>query len=555
MATIPEALANYHNNLAYSLHEQGRLDEAVASLRQAIRLKPDFASAHNNLGNALHEQGRLDEAVACLRQAIRLQPDFAEAHKNLGAVLRDLGNLDEAVVCYQEALRFKPAFVGAHNNLGNALKDQGRLDEAIACFRRALELKPDFARAHSNLLYTQVFRAGGDAQESYDEHCRWSQQHSEPLARFIQPHANDPLPGRRLRIGYVSPDFCTHAESFFTVPLFSAHDHQNFEIFCYADVVCPDEITARLRSYADVWRSISGLTDEQVAQLVRQDKIDILVDLTMHMARNRLLVFARKPAPVQVCWLAYQGTTGLKTIDYRLTDPHIDPPGLYDRYYSEESVRLADAFCCYDPLSSGPAVSALPALHESYIMFGCLNNFCKVNDAVLKLWAKVLKAVDPSRLMLLAAEGPHRQHTLGLLEQEGVKPERVTFVARLPRPRYLELYHRIDVGLDTFPYTGQTTSLDAFWMGVPVITIVGQTAVARAGLSLLSNLGLPELIAETPEQFVNIAVELTNDLPRLGDLRATLRDRLRSSPLMDAPRFADNMEAAYRAMWRRWCAK
>jgi predicted O-linked N-acetylglucosamine transferase (SPINDLY family) len=345
--------------------------------------------------------------------------------------------------------------------------------------REALELKPDYVMAHSNLVYTRVFCPGYDAQTLYDESRRWNQQHAEPLARLIQHHSNDRSPDRRLRIGYVSPEFRNHAESFFTVPLLSAHDHQNFDIFCYASVVCPDEVTARFRSYADFWRNISGLNHEQVAQLIRYDGIDILVDLTMHMARNHLLVFARKPAPVQVCWLAYPGTTGLSSIDYRLTDPNLDPPGLYDRYYSEESVRLPDAFWCYDPLASEPAVGDLPALDKGYITFGCLNNFCKVNVSVLRLWARVLKAVDRSQLVLLAAEGSHRQHTLDLLEQEGVKPDRVTFVGRRPRPQYLRLYHHIDIGLDTFPYTGQTTSLDAFWLGVPVITIVGQTAVAR----------------------------------------------------------------------------
>ena len=542
-------------NLGNALKDQGKLDEAVACYRRALELKPDFAAAHYNLGNALKEQGKLDEAVACYRRALELKPDFGEAHNNLGVTLKDQGKLDEAVACYRRALQLKPDHAEAHNNLGNALRDQGKLDEAVACYRRAMELKPDFAHAHSNLVYSRLFCPGYDAQALYEECRRWNQQHAERLAKFIQPHLNERSPNRRLRLGYVSPDFRSHAESFFTVPLLSAHNHENFEIFCYADVACPDGITARLRCCADVWQNVTGLGEEQVAQRVRQDRIDILVDLTMHMARNHLLVFARKPAPVQVCWLAYQGTTGLSTIDYRLTDPFIDPPGLHDHCYSEESVRLPDAFWCYDPLASEPAVSALPALDKGHITFGSLNAFCKVNVLVLRLWARVLKAVDRSQLMLLAAEGSHRQQTLDLLKQEGVEPDRVTFVAQRSRPQYLELYRRIDIGLDTFPYPGQTTSLDAFWLGVPVVTIVGQTAVARAGLSLLRNLGLPELAAQTPEQYVRIAVELAGDLPRLRDLRATLRDRLQSSPLMNAPRFARNVEAAYRNMWQRWCAQ
>lgn len=543
------------SNLGVAYRDQGRLAESVACLRRAVELRPDFADAHNNLGVSLKDQWKLDEAIACFRRAIALRPKDAVAYNNLGIVLKEQGKLDEAVDSYNRALELRPDFGNAHNNLGNALKEQGRLDEAIASLRRATEFPSEVVNAYSNLLYTLVFCPGYDAGAILEEHRRWNRQLAEPLARLIQPHSNDRSPDRRLRIGYVSPDFRNHAESFFTAPLLAAHDHQDFEIYCYSDVVQPDQITTRLRSYADVWRDITGLDNDRVAELVRQDRIDILVDLTMHMARNRLLVFARKPAPVQACWLAYQGTTGLSTMDYRITDPHIDPPGLADHCYAEESIRLPDAFWCYDPLDGGPGVGSLPAHESGHITFGCLNNFCKVNASVLKLWAQVLGAVERSRLLILAGEGSHRRHTVDVLESEGVPRDRVSFVGRLPRPKYLELYHGINIGLDTFPYAGQTTSLDAFWMGVPIVTIVGETAASRAGRSLLVNLGLPELIAETPEQFVSIAVGLARDLPRLSDLRATLRDRLRSSPLMDAPRFARNMEATYREMWRRWCAQ
>jgi predicted O-linked N-acetylglucosamine transferase (SPINDLY family) len=270
------------------------------------------------------------------------------------------------------------------------------------------------------------------------------------------------------------------------------------------------------------------------------------------MAHNHLLVFAHKPAPVQVCWLAYPGTTGLSTMDYRITDRHLDPPGLYDDCYSEESLRLPDTFWCYDPLASDPETNALPAAERRYLSFGCLNNFCKVNPPVLKLWARVLKAVDRSRLTLLAGEGTHRLRVLELLAKEGIDGDRVTFVTRKHRQHYLSYYHNIDIGLDTFPYNGHTTSLDSFWMGAPVVTLIGPTVVGRAGLCQLKNLDIPELIAASPQQFVDIAVELAGDLPRLSALRATLRDRLRASPLMNTTRFAENIEAVYREMWRRW---
>jgi predicted O-linked N-acetylglucosamine transferase (SPINDLY family) len=310
-----------------------------------------------------------------------------------------------------------------------------------------------------------------------------------------------------------------------------------------------------LRPLADAWRPIVGKSDADVARLIRDDRIDVLVDLTMHMSRNRQLLFAQRPAPVQICWLAYPGTTGNEAIDYRLTDAYLDPPGQADQYYSETTLRLDDTFWCFHPLTSEPAVSPLPAQSRGYVTFGCLNNFCKLNPGVLRLWARVLHTTERSRLLLLAPEGSCRQWPLEVLAAEGITGDRITLVAPRPRADYLALYHEIDLALDTFPYGGHTTSLDAYWMAVPVITLVGQTVVGRAGLSQLENLGLPELIACTPEEFIEIAASFASDLSRLADLRSTLRKRLESSPLMDAPRFARSLERAYRAAWSRWCAR
>jgi predicted O-linked N-acetylglucosamine transferase (SPINDLY family) len=305
---------------------------------------------------------------------------------------------------------------------------------------------------------------------------------------------------------------------------------------------------------ADAWQETVGMSDEQVTELIRLDQLDILVDLNMHMARGRLLVFARKPAPVQVCWLAYPGTTGLSAMDYRLSDPQLDPPGLVDQCYSEQTIRLLETFWCYDPLTIEPAVNPLPALSQGHVTFGSLNNFCKVNDAVLVLWADVLWSVDHSRLLVLAENGSHRRRTLGFFEQCGIAPQRVSFVDPRPRDLYLRLYHEIDIGLDTFPANGHTTSMDASWMGIPVVTLKGQTAIGRGGVSLLHSLALEELVAETPAQYVKIAAGLASDLSRLRNMRQTLRQRMKDSPLMDASRFARHMEAAYRSMWRQWCS-
>ncbi len=446
-----------------------------------------------------------------------------------------------------------PDYDRAHINLGNALKDQGQLDDAMAAYRQAMNLKPDDGRYHSNLIVAMLYHPGYDQRAIGEECRRWYERYAEPYARSIAPHTNTPDPGRHLRIGYVSPEFRSHVDGWLMAPLLANHDHRDFEIFCYAGVARPDALTEELRGHTDVWRDTVGLSDQQVADLVRDDRIDILVDLKLHTGGNRLLVFARKPAPVQVCWLGYPGTTGLPTIDYRLTDPYLDPPGLFDAFYAEKSVRLPDTFWCYQPPPGVPPVNPLPARQTGSITFGCLNSFCKVNDGCLSLWAGVLRAVPGSRLLLRAPRGQARDQVFRLLGRQGIVAGRIDFVETQPRTEYLKLYHRIDLGLDPLPYNGHTTSLDAFWMGVPTLTLMGPTVVGRAGWSQLCNLGLQELAAETPEQFVAIAAQLAGDLPRLEELRGTLRQRMSDSPLTDGPRFARNVEQAYRAMWGRWC--
>ncbi|HWY88356.1 MAG TPA: tetratricopeptide repeat protein [Gemmataceae bacterium] len=542
-----------HNNLGVILRDQGQPAEASACFRQCLQINPRQADACINLGIALKDQGQLDEATTYLRRALSINPQNADAHIHLGNALKDQGQLEKAIACYRDALAINPRHADALVNLGNALKDRGQLRKALACYRRGARLKPDGTVADSNVLNMLHFDPGYDGAAIYQEHRRWYKRHAQPLEPLMRPHANDRSPERRLRIGYISPDFRNHCQAFFTVPLFGAHDHESFGICCYADVLVADGITRRLQGCADVWRNIAGLGDEHVAGMVRQDRIDILVDLTMHMGRNRLLVLARKPAPVQACWLAYPGTTGLESIDYRISDPYLDPPGFGNGPYSEKSVRLPDTFWCYDPLTSVPAVNALPADKNGYLTFGCLNNFCKVNDFTLGLWAKAMRAVRSSHLVLLAPEGRPRGRVLHVLKQEGIAPDRIRFVARQPRLAYLEMYHQIDVGLDTLPYNGHTTSLDSTWMGVPVVTMVGQTVVGRAGACQLHNLGLRELAAATPEEFRDNVLMLAGDLQRLRILRATLRERMVNSPLMDAPRFVRHLEAAFRNMWRQWC--
>jgi protein O-GlcNAc transferase len=585
------------NNLGNALKERGKLDEAIAQFRQAIALRPNYLDAYNNLGNALRERGefdaaiaayhraiaespghfeihnnlahalkdkgQFDQAIAAYRRAIAIRPDHSELHKSLGDALRGTGQVDEAIASYRQAISLRHDYAEAHGNLANALKDKGQLDEAIAAYRQAISIDPGHAAIHSCLLLALLAHGAYDGDAIAKEHRQWNQLHAE---RFWKPdssaaasvgrtYANDRNPDRRLRIGYVSADFLTHPCAHFLVPLLEHHDAEQVEVICYSQVRQPDQITRRLQPYAQ-WRSTVGVSDEQVAKQVCQDRVDILVDLKLHTAENRLLVFARKPAPVQIAWLGYPGTTGLNTIDYRLSDPYLDPSGMDESIYSERTIRLPESFWCYDPLGGREvAVSPLPALGTGHVTFGCLNYFGKINDGILDLWATILRQVERSRLLLLACGGSHRQRTLDRLADKGIDSDRIEFTSFQTHARYLELYHRIDIGLDSFPYNGHTTSLDSFWMGVPVITLMGQTAVSRAGWCLLSNLGLRELAGKTSDQYVQISVELARDLARLEELRSTLRSRMENSPLMNAARFARNIESAYRQAWRHWCAE
>ena len=543
--------ARAHSNLGNVLKNKGQLDEAIVAHRQAIALNLRNAEAYSNLGNTLKDKGQFDEAIAAYRQAITLKPQYAEAYNNLGVTLNDKGHPDEALAACRQALALKPDYPGALNNFGNALKDQGQLDAAVAAYRQALALAPNDARIHSNLLYTLHFDPACDAHTLADENRRWNLQHATPLKSHIQPHTNDPTPDRRLKVGYVSPDFREQAESFFTVPLLENHDHAACEIFCYSSVLRPDPITQRLRKHADVWRDVRGESDPALAHIIRRDGIDILVDLTMHMARNRAPLFARKPAPVQVCWLAYPGGTGLDTMDYRLTDAFMDPPDADTSCYVEHSLRLPHCWVVYDPLINIPP---RPPEQTGPITFGSLNNPGKLNDPLVALWARVLQATPHSRLLLLALSGDHRQRIGRIMANLGIAQDRLQFVGRMARPQYLRCYDQIDIALDPLPYNGITTTCDALYMGTPVLTLAGPTAAGRAGTALLSTIGLSDLVAHTPDEFVEKAAHLAADLPRLIDLRRGLRARLTASPLMDAPRFARDIEAAYRHMWRQWCA-
>ena len=548
---LAPTLAEGAFNLGNAYLRLGRPREAAIQYRNAVALRPDYAEAHNNLGNACKESGNFPEAVAAFAAAIRVKPDYTAALNNLGAVYRLVGHVEAAEAVLRRALAVNPRAPVTLNNLGNALKGGGELTEAIACYRQAVALDPANAVAHSNLAYALNFQAT-DASAILDECRRWDDRHGRPLGSSPRPHENDRSPERRLRVGYVSGDFRQHCQSLFTLPLFSHHDHGPFEIFCYSSVERPDEITRLIERRADAWRSVRHLSDGELSEVIRRDRIDILVDLEMHMANGRPQLFARRPAPVQVAWLAYPGTTGMSAIDYVFSDPRLAPPDA-DSEYCERVVRLPDTFWCYDPLTREPAVGALPALTAGHLTFACLNAPCKISDHAIRLWGGVMRAVENSRLLLMAPPGNHRRRLCDGLAAQGIARERIEIQPFLRRPDYLRSYQRVDLALDSFPYHGHTTSLDSYWMGVPVVSRVGRTAVGRAGLSQSFNLGLTGLAAATDEQFVAVAAALATDLPRLAALRQDLRGRMERSPLMDGSRFARHLESAYRSIWREWC--
>jgi protein O-GlcNAc transferase len=556
IANSPEA-AEYYSNLGVMLTSQGRLDEAAAACRGALARQPNLPEAHFNLGNAFQAAGNLEAAASSYRQAIALRSDYAQAHNNLGNVLLALGRPAAAAAAYREALLMYPDYAHARSNLGNALKDLGRLSEALPEHRRAVESAPGSPEIRSNMILSLHYSADADARVILDESRRWDQVHGEPLRAHIRPLGNDPSPERPLRIGFVSPDLRLHSVAFFLLPLLEAHDRENFNVTCYATNARVDGVTERLRACSDSWRVLVGLSDDAAAQRIRDDRIDILVDLSGHTAGNRLPVFAQKPAPVQVTYLGTAGTTGLSSIDYRFTDAYVDPCG-DESYCSEELVRLPDTAWCFMPVSGSPDVASPPALDNGYVTFGSFNNIAKVTPQVLGLWARILQQVDASRLLLKSVvfrDPESSDRFLRFFADYGVERARIELLPDEPDPtRHLQQHAALDIALDTFPFEGMTTTFLALWMGVPVVSFAGGNHMTRVGLSILSNAGLPELAARNYDDYVRAAAGLAADLPALRELRATLRQRLHKSVLMDAERFARNVEAAYRAMWRRWGA-
>ena len=449
----------------------------------------------------------------------------------------------------------------AFNNLGLVLDSQRYLRRRpLECYRRAFTLTGEYAQALSNLIYTLHLDPRTMDADLHRELALWSSRFATPLAKEIAPHTNSRDPARRLRIGYVSPDFRQHPVGRFMVDVLAAHNHAQFEVHCFSDAPVPDDMTLKIRDKAQVWHGIAGMPDVAVADLARNAHIDILVDLAGHTAGSRLRVFARKPAPVQVTYLAYCSTTGIKAIDYRISDPRLDPPlpaaSESPAYYSEETVYLPETYWSYSVPPEAPDPGPPPARKNGYITFGCLNSLSKISDSALETWCAILRAIPTSRLSLHANEGSHRQRLTEFFTAQSIDPSRVEFAPYQPPAGYFASLKRIDVALDPFPFAGGTTTCDALFMGVPVITLRGMRAVGRGGVSILTSLSLLELIANSTEQYIQIAQRrLAADSRALYNYRTSLRGMMQKSALMSPQRLTRHLETAYRKMWTTWCQR
>ncbi|HEY1542668.1 MAG TPA: tetratricopeptide repeat protein, partial [Xanthobacteraceae bacterium] len=543
--------------LAWMCHQRGDDAEAGALLARALEREPDNADAHLNMGVVLAALGLEAGAEVSYRRGLARKPASVDGHNNLGVLLEHMGRYAEAEASYRRASELAPDAVHPLNNLAVMLKASGRLGEAIAVQRRAIALDPELPTARSNLLYKLVYDETVSPQALFDEHAAWGRTLAARFTTAGARFANSPQPERRLRVGYVSADFRHHSVAFFVEPLFAAHDKKKVEILLFTNDARVDTVAQRLKTLADRVVPICGMPDERATALIRELGIDILVDLSGHTSGNRMTLFARKPAPVQVTWLGYPATTGLPTIDYRITDTAADPPGEADAWHTERLVRLNDGFLCYQPPARAGAVAPLPARAAGYVTFGSFNNFAKLSPATVALWARLLREVPDARLLLKASQfkdADTRARCRAAFMAAGVAAERIEVAPPLTDPaEHLARYGRVDIALDPLTYNGTTTTCEALWMGVPAVTLRGDRHAARVGASIMTQVGLDALIAATPDDYIAIAGKLARDLDRLAELRAGMRERLRASPLCNAPRFADAMEGAYRAMWRRWC--
>ena len=543
--------AEVYSNMGNALKGKGDLEAAIDSYKKALKIKPDYAEAYNNIGTVLNDKGDIDAAIDSYNMALKIKPDYAEAYNNVGNTLQGSGQLGLAIDSYKKALKIKSDYAEAYNNLGATLLKLGRYEEAGASFNQAIEFKIDFSSAYNNKNNCLNYFMSCSPLSIFEQHLEFGKQFGGlQTAPLLSPRSNLQTE-RRLRVGYVSGDFRQHSVAHFFEPLLQHHNSDVVEIFCYYNDTPIDEMTEHLMTTSNHWRSIVGITDSDAANLIRNDKIDILVDLSGHSSKNRLLVFAQKPAPIQVTWLGYPNTTGLSEIDYRFTDIIADPIGEADELHSEALVRLPNGFQCYKGNEAFYSNSELPFMRRGHITFGSFNNLAKVTPEVIKIWSNILHKIPTSHLLLKGSQINHlKSHYLELFKQEGITENRIEYHIRLPNiDDHLALYNTIDIGLDPFPFNGATTTCEALWMGVPVITLMGDRHVGRVGASILTNVGLTDFIAQDIDGYIQLAVEMAANTNYLKKIRKDLRKRMKRAPLCDGRSFASDVESAYQKMW------
>ncbi len=535
-------------------HIRGQIDPAIQAMARATECDPGNAEAFSNLGLLLRESRRYADAITVLKRALECDPQWAGAHNNLAVTLLDMNRLAEAEASARAAIAIDRQNPLAWNTLGMALLNQSRMEAALDAFRHVLALEPDNAGVHSNLLFAMSQMEGVDAGQLFAEHVRYAERVEAPLRSTWRAHANDRDPQRPLRIGFVSGDLRHHAVTSFIEPIFARlAGRSGMLLYAYHNHVLTDQVSERIMACMTQWTDVAGLDDEALAQRIRDDGIDILVDLSGHTAHNRLPVFARKPAPVQLTWIGYPGTTGLQAMDYYFTDRFILPPGQYDHQFTEKLVYLPVS-APFQPELDAPALNALPALKNGHLTFGSFNRISKIGRNVIAAWSKLLRALPTSKLLLggVPADGAEGQ-IVGWLAEEGVDPSRVRTVARCQLKDYLALHHEIDINLDAFPYSGGTTTLHALWMGVPTLTLAGDTAAGRQTACILEHSGLPQYIAHDAGEFLQKGLAACADLDALAHLRATLRGKFVLPSSDTSSLIADTVERAFRAIWQRWC--
>lgn len=534
------------------------LDEAESAYRAAIRARPDWAEAIFGLGCVLEERPAVEEACAAYRRAIALDPAHDKANFNLvdlmAAQLVQRKQTASARQLLAEGLQRQPGARRLAGRLADLERDSGLLHQGVARMQQLVKEQPDDFQAHSVMLFALNYLPEIGATELFAAHQAYGrllEQRVAPLSPEIRRDA-----GRRLRVGYISPDFRQHPVSVFIVPVLRHHDRSDVEVFCYHNHDGSDEITERIRGVSDGWRDIAGLEDERVAQMIVDDRIDLLVDLAGHTTGNRMILMARKPAPLQLTWLGYLGSTGLSRIDYRLCDRHTDPPGVSEALHSEKLLRLPDSQWCYEPQVPLPPPSPLPYLTRGSWTFGSYNNGLKLNASVFAAWAAVLDTFPGSRLRLFSILNDDLERVVRAgFADRGIASDRIECMGRIPIADYFASAAAVDVALDSFPYSGGTTTCDTLMMGLPVATIAGSRTLSRSGVSLLGTLGLQDWIAASPDELPQLLRRQLADPDGVATLRAELPARLRASALMDAPRFTRNLEQLYRQTWQAWCAE